>query len=155
MMRLFVAGLLVAIASNAVAEEKASYFCTAEVSGGIYFDNQTKHWIGATFKAEKRFVLNTTLISERTDYGVLKTIFHVTKTDAGSNDSTPCKESGQVGIDVTSAFREIRCTVGAFNLVFGRDINRFLMIYPEGYVKGEDNNDDTPSVIAGICTKIR
>ena len=32
--------------------------------------------------------------------------------------------------------------------------NRFLSIYDFGYIDGRDNNDETPSVSGGTCTKI-
>ncbi|MFY9952549.1 hypothetical protein, partial [Bradyrhizobium sp.] len=37
-------------ASNAQENIDASYFCAAEVSGGLWYNNSSKKWEGATFK---------------------------------------------------------------------------------------------------------
>jgi hypothetical protein len=37
---------------------------------------------------------------------------------------------------------------------FNLRTNRFLGAYLEGYVDGKDNNDDTPFVSGGTCSKI-
>ena len=37
---------------------------------------------------------------------------------------------------------------------FNLKAHRYLAAYLVGYVDGEDVNDDTPSVTAGVCTKI-
>jgi hypothetical protein len=32
--------------------------------------------------------------------------------------------------------------------------NRFFAAYLQGYIDGKENNDNTPAVLAGTCTKI-
>ena len=77
-----------------------------------------------------------------------KPFFRVTTTDAGSNNINLCRDTSDNGY-VTSTFGEIRCTVNATYLVVGRETNRFLLAYSHGYVRGEDNNEDTPAITAG------
>jgi len=38
--------------------------------------------------------------------------------------------------------------------VFNPFTNRFFHIYTAGYISGLDNNDDTPYMAGGTCTKI-
>jgi hypothetical protein len=46
------------------------------------------------------------------------------------------------------------CSDGIGDYTFSIKTYRFLKSYMIGYVGGKDNNDDTPSVQAGTCTKI-
>ena len=47
-----------------------------------------------------------------------------------------------------------RCVTITEDFVVNIKTLRFLRIYPLGYVSGQDNNDNTPSVSGGTCTTI-
>jgi hypothetical protein len=46
------------------------------------------------------------------------------------------------------------CGGSVDHYIFDLHSNRYLKTYDWGYTSGKDNNDDTPTVTAGICTKI-
>ena len=39
-------------------------------------------------------------------------------------------------------------------IAFSRTTMRFRAVYLVGYIDGKDNNDDTPSIKIGTCTKL-
>src|ERR1700749_4774972 len=85
-------GIIVAIDAAIATEEKTTYFCVSDVSGGLYFDEQLKKWRTTSFKPENNFVLSVQFISERTEYGVVKTVFRVSTTKTGSNYAATCSD---------------------------------------------------------------
>jgi hypothetical protein len=46
------------------------------------------------------------------------------------------------------------CSASLKDYVFNLKQGRFLAVYAVGYVNGFDNNDNTPAIDGGRCTKI-
>jgi hypothetical protein len=140
-------------ANAQVIEE--SYFCSAEFAGGISYDARSKSWQGTVFNPDRKFVLTVKVMGSRMEGSSPVDDLRVTVTASGSNFAAPCVDLRDPLKTITSKHSMIFCTVSFTDYTISRTTNRFLAVYPVGYVTGEDNNDDTPSVIGGTCTKIK
>jgi len=146
------------ISTAALSDGKdASYYCTSQLSAGLVFDLQTKQWKHAFLKPDKAFVLRLHYLGDKPDWVDVQR-YSVTITLQGSNDGQTCvSEDRNAGKGEVNAYlnKDIECwtTFGLykFNLVN----NRFLNFYPHGYIEGNDDGKDTPSVDAGTCTLIQ
>ncbi|MGY4502000.1 hypothetical protein ACVWYH_005957 [Bradyrhizobium sp. GM24.11] len=154
--------LLAALLISTSAMADASYFCTVESSGGIAFNKSTNKWESTRFRPTEKFVLKMTFSrsfnrkgafdAERVDENF------VTLTAAGKSYASPCVNyffyghSEDNSVPVVDNF--FRCSASSQDYMFNLNTHRFLQTYLAGYVDGTDNNDDTPSVAAGTCTKI-
>jgi hypothetical protein len=150
--------LVLACPTLAKAEEaSASYFCTSEFAGGISYDAQSKSWRGTTFNTKgDNFVLS--LKTERSRFEGKEFIeeLTVTVTKAGSSYAAACLDfTGPLHSTVTSSDGFFRCSANVTDYTFSRKTNRFLSVYSVGYVTGSDDNENTPSVVGGTCTKIK
>jgi hypothetical protein len=140
-----------------------AFYCVAEAVGGLYFDATTKSWRGVPFAASQKFVLRMKYLGTKTDE-ILKTNydrFRATITDEGKSDGQICFDNDQPpperykSPEVSVYFNaNFRCTSLTRDYVFNLKTNRFLSVYAYGYVDGIENNDNTPSVVGGRCTKI-
>jgi hypothetical protein len=153
---------LTATSEPVLAEESGalSYFCNVEASGGVSYNANTQRWVGTTFRPEGKFVLRLHFLKERVIKNEIvkdETVkdYTATLTNAGSKYARPCAKSGAVDPTVTVFERgQLYCTDGTTDYSFSIQTNRFLASYLVGFVGGEDNNDNTPSISAGTCTKI-
>ncbi|MFY9957236.1 hypothetical protein, partial [Bradyrhizobium sp.] len=65
------------------------------------------------------------------------------------------KDEAIAAAKVTVGKNEIlNCSWSYHDLQFNRKNNRFLLSYLVGYLDGANNNENTPSVSGGVCTKI-
>jgi len=143
---LMIAVWLCSMASAALAQSKdAAYYCVSEAAGGLWYNEQTKKWEGHSFHAEQKFVLKIGLVRSwvRREYKVLIT------------------QSGQKGLpcfgfsnEETITKDRILCTTYVHDYRFDLQTNRFLAIYFHGYLDGNENNNNTPVIQGGTCTKI-
>lgn len=148
---------LLAVPALAKAEiQDASYFCTAEYSAGLAYDKASKRWVSSTFNPRQKFVLALKYAGSRAVGDKKSDAFDVTVTDAGSNLAVPCFDWSDPSTSPAVPIRggNLRCTGTIFEYIFNRDSNRFLSIYAVGYIDGKDNNEDTPAISGGTCTKI-
>ena len=144
----------------------AKYFCTAESSDGLAYDAALQQWVGTAFKPTHKFVLRLKLVRTRTPTGTERsriigdTIgdYEVAITDAGEKVAIPCWSNaafkagdGTVPID---GRRWLFCETSVGNYQLNLNNNRYLEVYPIGYADGQENNDNTPYVEGGTCTKI-
>jgi hypothetical protein len=153
------------ISTMALGEGKdASYYCTEQLAAGLAFDLQMKQWKDAFLSPKQEFVLRTQYLGDKQidlikgGYSVTVQRYSVTITRQGSNNGQKCvgwhwdAANGEVNVE---AKEDIECWTSfglyRFNLVN----NRFLNFYPYGYIEGDDDGKDTPSVEAGTCTLIQ
>ncbi|MGY4501085.1 hypothetical protein ACVWYH_005016 [Bradyrhizobium sp. GM24.11] len=81
--------------------------------------------------------------------------FKVTLTEAGSSKNTPCSNARDYKLPVSVwADGWAVCSAAFTEYRFNPTNNRYLAAYLVGYVDGADNNEDTPSITVGVCTKI-
>jgi len=162
-MKILSAAILIACVplstANAQLVKDASYFCVAEVVGGLAYDAGMKKWIATSFRAEKKFVLRLKFLTNRVEKSVFnqdETVYdyNVTITEAGSNFAGPCLGRGQKHVTVRPLGWLLCHGADLHEYRFDLDTNRFLAAYLHGYIDGKDNNNNTPAVLGGTCTKI-
>jgi hypothetical protein len=128
--------------------KEGSYSCTAESSGGIFYNDRTKKWEGTGFRAQSKFTLRlkyarTTAAGDE---------YAVTITPGGRNDPLPCA-SYRSQLAQIDDLGFLACRTDFFNYKFNLKAGRFVEAYLMGYTNGQDTNDDTPLVSGGVCTK--
>jgi hypothetical protein len=152
--------------SMALSAEKrdGAYYCTPKFSGGLIYNPAQKQWEGSSFENVSyhgNFVMKLAF-RETTKYSSPSTLFEyrdeydVTITNEGSPVAASCLElDGKPPF--INGFGVLRCNVadGLFEYKFNFANYRFIRIYTSGYVNGADNNDNTPAISGGLCTKIQ
>jgi hypothetical protein len=165
LVRAFIGVLVLILTSSgsAVAQSRdAAYYCVAEASGGLKYNETTRKWEGASLRPEAKFVLRMNFLRAR----VQKEEYPSVVAEEKVNDYTvTVTTSGQnIGVDCISQYPSktvtmyesgtFRCYTAEIEYVFNVRTNRFLAIHRVGYVNGEDKDDSTPSIQGGTCTKI-
>jgi hypothetical protein len=146
--------------ARALDRKDTSYFCTAEAAGGVSYKADQKKWGGAIFRTNEKFVLRLKFVDVEAgtstwDKNDIYTNFEVFLTPSGTNSDSRCSYIGAGGKKVSvSKHDQFTCYAALQQYIFNLNTNRYLNIYAQGYTDGTDNNDDTPSVTAGVCTKI-
>lgn len=111
-----------------------SYLCVSEAMGGIAYDSSTRKWEGAKFTNSNEKII---LVKKN---GVWKL------RNFGSTFENECGKMNEFGT--------FRCNILFGEFLFNSKTKRFLKSYVVGYVSGEDNNDNTPAVMAGVCSPL-
>ena len=136
----------------------AAYYCGDEFSGGVFYNATSKRWESTKFRVSDKFVLRLKFLKSRIDdrLGIEEKVidYNVTLTTAGTDYSAPCKNYPETIITVGEWSSLLRCHVNLSEFVFSLKTNRYLRAYLQGYVGGEDNDDNTPHIAGGTCTKI-
>lgn len=158
-----VLSLLCACAAPAQAIEarSVSYYCTTDAAGGVNYDKQNQRWKSANFKPDKPFVLKLKLVGSSRekmfDWSPVSMVnrFEVLTTEAGSNFDRPCRNTKDAKSPVEVwGDGWLFCDFNLTELRFNPSNNRFMTSYLIGYVDGDDNNENTPSISVGVCTKV-
>jgi hypothetical protein len=144
--------------ANAQSDKSVSYFCATDSAGGLWFNSSSKKWEGSTFRGNEKFVLRLKFLRSRTQKNTFNvdeavTDYEVTATQAGENFAAPCLGGNKTEVTVDQ-YGMVECEWAMGELRFNSRNNRFILAYLRGYINGKDNNDDTPSMSGGICTKI-
>jgi hypothetical protein len=128
----------------------------ATFATGIAYNEALKQWEGGTFKPEGNFVMKLGFL-QATKVGTYdRDEYDVTITQEGDAITTSC-----LGLDAKlpsiDRFAFMRCSRlnGIYEYKFNFDNHRFIQIYTSGYTNGADNNNDTPAISGGLCTKIQ
>jgi len=154
--------LVLAMPSMVLGLERrdGAYYCAVKFAGGIAYNNDLKQWEGSTFKPTRNFVMKLSF-RETTKYSSPTVVFEyrdeydVAITEEGDTITTSC-----LGLDAKPpsidqfAFMSCSRANGVYEYKFNFDNNRFIQVYTAGYTNGADNNNDTPAILGGICTKI-
>jgi hypothetical protein len=157
---LLVIGLLGINSSMALGQDwNGSYYCVGEAAGGLSYDARTKKWKGVEFNPKSKFILRLQYIRmrETNPEGPPRTIddYRVIIKQLGAYSLTCGRlylEDEFVGIHSDGSTEEVDCIGGTY--IFNMKKERFLLVNGEGFIDGTDNNDKTPSIEAGTCTKI-
>jgi hypothetical protein len=141
---------LCSMASGELAQSKdVAYYCVAAVAGDLWYNEKTKKWEGHSFRAEQKFVLKMGLVRSRVRGEEQVNDYKVTITESGQNTDLTCYAlSDEETITIKDKDR-ILCTTYTHDYRFDLQRNRFLAIYPHGYLDG-DNNNSTPAIEAGM-----
>jgi hypothetical protein len=139
----------------------STYFCIVESSGGVAFDARSQKWQGTVFRPEGKFVLKMEWLKSRVENSKYLgdqrvNDYHVSITQSGGTYPMPCGNGARPDGTVVSIFEggSFRCEAGLQDYAFNIGTNRFLVAYMVGFISGTDNNENTPAMSAGTCTKI-
>lgn len=124
---------------------------------GISYSEANKRWQGTVFASGSKILMKVTstaqLVTE-SEASLNRVDYIVRVNDLGSKVDWPCRV-----LDVTDrsgVYRDgsFRCATpfNVYNVNF--ENLRFTDVYLPGYVDGQDSNGNTPSVTAGMCSKI-
>ena len=160
------------IPSNAIAEIindfSGSYFCTADAAGGIRYNDSADKWEGAIFNEEDRYILKVKISGEvmKDDLvGVVNT-YSISFLKHGAEETSnfvgncftkiakkisELSDNGSIHIRENGSFS---CKMIGGDLEVNLSNGRFLRSYVWGYVDGEDNNNNTPYIEIGKCSRI-
>lgn len=138
-----------------------AYYCTVKFAGGISYNNSLQQWHGDTFQPEGNFVMKLGFRETRKVFGSDSDVYDVAITKEGASgpsycviDTEPPATPEPPAIDELGG---LSCTVlrGTYEYKFNFNNHRFIKIYTYGYTDGVDNNDNTPAISGGLCTKIQ
>jgi len=147
-------GATLALVQPAFSQSKdGAYYCVVEMSAGLAFDGASKKWSAAALRVDQKFVLRMKYGGSHIEEGKQVSDYDITITDAGTDFDRPCS-SNQKMVTIHDDDGGFRCGTITEDFVVNIKTLRFLRIYPLGYVSGQDNNDNTPSVSGGTCTRI-
>jgi hypothetical protein len=149
--------LVLAMPSMALGLERrdGGYYCTEKFAGGLAYDDALKEWHGTVFKPDSNFVMKLSFRETAKVFGVDFDTYDVFITDEGTSRTNYCVDDTEPpSIDETGAFS---CSTlnGLYVYKFNFGNHRFIRIYTSGYTNGADNNNDTPAIAGGLCTKIQ
>jgi hypothetical protein len=157
----FVVALLL-VSSIATAEQRrdGSYFCNEEIVAGLSYNANLNKWQSTSFPPKAKFILRLKFVQSRTEnlggVGGMSVSFdhyEVSITRAGADSAFACDRGHKKPPSLHDGF--LVCDgMDLHSYRFNFKTNRFLRMYPEGFVSGKDSNDDTPYVAGGTCTKI-
>ncbi|MEP7240578.1 MAG: hypothetical protein ABI697_06810 [Devosia sp.] len=158
------AAAIVVVSQPAGAADKdfsGSYYCTEEFGGGIGYNESLKQWQGQAFIPQAKFIVGLKLPSSTPNSGNAENLvqtYSMTTTDSGTTNTSACTYSGNYGdespVRLETDFPLLGCWSNFFSYRIDLATLRYLRVYFAGYVNGADNNDNTPSVMGGTCTKI-
>jgi hypothetical protein len=155
--------LLTILPSKSNAQTKdASYFCTAEVSGGFQYNKVQKKWEGVAFPADHKFILRLKFLrtylrkkEDQFDEDETFNVYDVMITDAGTSLAIPCTGIGKKEVSV-GKYNTVFCERSFLEYKINLNRLRYLVTYAVGYAVGQerDEESDTPYLEGGTCTKI-
>lgn len=138
-MAIFFAGFL----TFSVSAEDITYLCVSEESTGFYYEKGS--WGRRYFNvSEDKYILRKIKEGEfgfkdkENPYGVFEL--------GGKHPTIRCF--------ISEHSNDFICRVGFGQFFFSPESGRFIKTYTAGYWDGVDNNDNTPNITRGRCSKI-
>ena len=137
-----VAAIFFVMAAHVSAED-VTYLCVSEESTGFYYEN--KSWGRAHFNvSDDKYILRK--IKEKefgfedkdNPYGVFAL--------GGKDPEFRCF--------ISEYSNDFICRLGLGQFFFSPESGRFMKTYTAGYWDGANNNDNTPNITRGRCSKI-
>lgn len=158
--------LIATVAPSAAAEFDAAgefagtYLCLPTASGGVSYDATSKTWVGVRFRLRDQLIviLNPTKVGRQ--QGILDEQdaigYEIDIVPVGSKDRRRCrKDLSLPDDDIFIRFGVAKCDYLLNDFKINLSTGRFMMIYPIGFLDGQDNYENTPSITVGTCTKIQ
>jgi hypothetical protein len=137
-----------------------AYYCVAEFAGGLSFDESRKTWESARLHHDSKVVLRLryegTVKQKDALSETLWENYTVTLETAGEKHAALCTSDFDYPSKtvLVGSYGYVSCTANLTLYRFNLRNNRFLAAYLQGFVNGADNNDNSPNVAGGRCTKI-
>lgn len=150
-------GVLLGLAGSTAAQENFSdqtgkyigkYFCKVTAAGGVAWEEARKQWEGATFRPDGSFVVSVSSTS-----GATAGDYTLSISNMGEDRPQRCTNDRTEPLNI-STWGMVRCSAALHEYRISFDELRFIKAYLVGYVSGEDNNDNTPAITIGECTRI-
>ena len=119
------------------------YLCSPSKITGFRYDRVVREWVPSNFRAsnEDNFVLTASYLLERESYNLQISEF-------GNSEIKTCF-AGVIFDD-----GQIYCRVDFDQINFNLVTMRYLKSYLSGYLKGDQEDDNTPYVEMGTCTAL-
>ena len=145
---------------EATGKYEGNYLCTAEVSGGLTFRNNT--WQGTSFIADKKYVVRIQSLNEivgdsEWDRGMKYSVAimqHGTGSDINqSGHICSSRVNRDLKISTSGVFT---CWVSLNRWTMNLTTNRYLSAYFVGYTQAdpEIRKNNTPNLEGGVCSKL-
>lgn len=142
---------MAALLAASGAAQAESYFCESEMSGGLFYDKQSKKWTAGTSSYPMKYVVRRATAQEREKLKSTKAAW-VVSLHGEKNPTYTCLDFG--GIEGN----ELYCDGLGGQFKVNRANMRFLSSYSYGYWWWDPaltkEGDDTPHVAAGRCSRI-
>ena len=160
----FALGLTIGFPGFAHAQQyDGSYYCVAEFSGGVAYNERLKKWDSTRFQPSDKFIVHFNYVGPggswcgSQDCGTDQ--YLVSITPSGSNKTEACKTYYKEASDRIEFERTLGrgdCQTSLHRYTFGLKYKRFLATYEfGGYAIGMDQETDPPHISGGTCTKIQ
>jgi len=115
-----------------------SYLCISEASGGVALNNGK--WIGTSFRVnDEKYIITS---KDNRNYSI-KLI--------GDNSNLFTCERASTGGELST---RIICGGLGYGAIFDFTTNRFQYYYSFGFIEGQDDGKNTPSITVAKCSEI-
>lgn len=141
-----------------------TYLCIADASGGIRYDDASNQWVGTRFNTDKRYILTAKANGLVNDpiFDLPKMTYIITWKQHGANWDEFMSGCWTVSDELRKInpmssyldFGSLNCRAYGGPLTVNFNNLRFMSTYLYGFVDGMDNNENTPFIHVGKCTKI-
>jgi hypothetical protein len=147
-----IVGLLAALLSFGVSQPALAqrYECKADLTVGYAFDEINRSWTAKQFHpSEQKYVIRRLTDNEMQSPIAKKGMTWGAFEGEENYTIFKCPEPK------TSVNEDgLQCGGMAVNFIFDASSRRYQKYYLGGYVRGRDDNDDTPSIEIGRCKEI-
>ena len=117
-----------------IANAQEGYLCISEAAGGVSFEKNSQKWRGTAFKTDNKKIL----INKKNNKWMMK--------EFDSQFESDCTSPNEYGYMFCDKI------LGEFK--FNIKNRRYISTYIAGYIDGLNNNDNTPSIEIGVCSKL-
>ncbi len=125
--------IFIALTFSNIARAQEIYLCVSEATGGVSFDRNSQKWQGTALRNN-----NKILINKKNNKWTMKGF--------DSSLENECTQPNEYGVMSCNKI------LGEFN--FNIKTRRYISTYVAGYIDGSNNNDNTPAVEIGVCSKL-
>ena len=147
-----IVGLLTTLLSFGVIQSALAqrYECQADLAVGYAFDEITRSWTAKQFHTpERKYVIRRLTDKEMQSPVARKGMTWGAFEGEESNTIFECPEP-KASIDEDG----LQCGGMAVNFMFDASSRRYQKYYLGGFLRGRDDNDDTPSIEIGRCKEV-
>lgn len=137
------------------------YICTSELSGGLRWDNEAKRWTEASFRPDLKFLFTVSSIPDAATREFSSRLRRVNVKQFGASSlsdvcvsSTPLVVSEDPKDIYIDGDYTLSCAKATEYFKLNLKALRFMMIYPHGYIDGQDRSGNTPMINVGTCVKL-
>ena len=155
------------LAQTAFAQNSGKFhgkwFCTEDAVGGVSYNEGLDKWESTHFRTGARYVLAISFLQnvKHDLYKRMMATYTVTLSRHGGDYKDTCytinpqlKATDPFANFISDSSGLIACDLMGGRLNVNLTNGRFLKSYTFGYTDGVDNNDNTPAISVGVCTKI-